>query len=119
MGKVRTYGLRKPEFIGGEVDFRINIYRNQLTTVSAAQDISQNDEQCRKSADNVPTNEQERQIYNYVLENPSITTTQAATLLNIGQRRARNLLVKMVDDRWLNKEGASRSTVYVTNHDTV
>ena len=70
------------------------------------------------SAEKVPTNEQKRQIYNYVLENPSITTTQAA-LLNIEQRRARNLLIKMVDDRWLNKEGASRSTVYVINHDTV
>ena len=67
----------------------------------------------------MPTNEQERQIYNYVLENPSITTFQTATLLNIGQRRARNLLVKMVDDRWLNKQGASRSTVYVINHDPV
>lgn len=115
MGKVKAYGLREPEFIGGEVDLRINIYRNQLNAASAAQDISQHN----VSADKVPTNEQERQIYNYVLENPSITTTQAATLLNIGQRRARNLLVKMVDDRWLNKEGASRSTVYVINHDPV
>lgn len=111
MGKVKAYGLREPEFIGGEVDLRINIYRNQLNATSAAQDIPQHN----VSADKVPTNEQERQIYNYVLENPSITTTQAATLLNIGQRRARNLLVKMVDDRWLNKEGASRSTVYVIN----
>lgn len=81
--------------------------------------VPTNDEQCRESADKMPTNEQERQIYNYVLENTSITTTQAATLLNIGQRRARSLLVKMVDDRWLNKEGASRSTVYVINHDPV
>ena len=129
MGKVKAYGLREPEFIGGEVDLRINIYRNQLNAASAAQDIPQhnvsadkvptNNEQCRESADKVPTNEQERQIYNYVLENPFITTTQAATLLNIGQRRARSLLVKMVDDRWLNKEGASRSTVYVINHDPV
>ena len=71
------------------------------------------------SAGKVPTNEQERQSYNYVLETPSITTPHAATLLNIEQRRARNLLVKMVDDRWLNKEGASRSTVYVINHDPV
>ena len=113
--KVKAAGLKEQEFIGGEVDLRINIYRNQLTADSAAQDISQHN----VSADKVPTNEQERQIYNYVLENPSITTTQAATLLNIGQRRARNLLVKMVDDRWLNKEGASRSTVYVINHDPV
>ena len=64
MGKVKAYGLREPEFIGGEVDLRINIYRNQLSTASAAQDIPQhnvsadnvptNNEQCRESADNVP-----------------------------------------------------------------
>lgn len=125
MGKVKAYGLRDPEFIGGEVDLRINIHRNQLNAASAAQDIPQhmwvptNNEQCRQSADKVPTNEQERQIYNYVLENPSITTTQATTLLSNGQRRARSLLVKMVDVRWLNKEGASRSTIYVINHDPV
>ncbi len=41
MGKVKTYGLREPEFIGGEGDLRINIYRNQLNAASTAQDISQ------------------------------------------------------------------------------
>ena len=28
--KVKETGLREPEFIGGEVDLRINIYRGQL-----------------------------------------------------------------------------------------
>ena len=37
----KPYGLREPEFIGGEVDLRINIYRNQLNAASAAQDIPQ------------------------------------------------------------------------------
>lgn len=41
MGKVKAYGLRDPEFIGGEVDLRINIYHNQLNAASAAQDIPQ------------------------------------------------------------------------------
>lgn len=41
MGKVKAYGLRDPEFIGGEVDLRINIHRNQLNAASAAQDIPQ------------------------------------------------------------------------------
>lgn len=64
MGKVKAYGLRDPEFIGGEVDLRINIYRNQLNATSAAQDIPQhnvsadkvptNNDQCRESADKVP-----------------------------------------------------------------
>ena len=52
MGKVKAYGLRDPEFIGGEVDLRINIYRNQLNVASAAQDIPQHN----VSADKVPTN---------------------------------------------------------------
>ena len=30
--KVKAAGLREPEFIGGEVDFRINIYRGQVAT---------------------------------------------------------------------------------------
>ena len=28
--KVKASGLREPEFIGGEVDLRINIYRGQV-----------------------------------------------------------------------------------------
>lgn len=48
MGKVRAYGLREPEFIGGEVDLRINIYRNQMNAASAAQDISQHNESTDK-----------------------------------------------------------------------
>ena len=30
IGKVTAAGLREPEFIGGEVDLRINIYRGQI-----------------------------------------------------------------------------------------
>ena len=33
--KVKAAGLQEPEFIGGEVDLRINIYRGQVDTNSA------------------------------------------------------------------------------------
>ena len=33
--KVKAAGLREPEFIGGEVDLRINIYRGQVDTNNA------------------------------------------------------------------------------------
>lgn len=32
-----------------------------------------------------------------------------------GLRRTREILVKMVENGWLRKEGASRSTIYVKN----
>ncbi len=67
----------------------------------------------RETADKVPANEQEQQICKYVTENVGITTAQAMKLLGIKQRRTREILAKMVDNGWLRKEGASRSTIYV------
>lgn len=69
----------------------------------------------RQTADKMPANEQEQQIYKYISENVGITTAQAMKLLDIKQRRAREILVKMVENGWLRKEGASRSTIYVKN----
>lgn len=69
----------------------------------------------QKAAKILPIKKQDQLIYKYVLENESITTAQAAKLLDIKQRRAREILVKMVEDNWLQKKGASRSTSYIEN----
>ena len=113
--KVKAAGLREPEFIGGEVDLRINIYRGQVDGTVDLNTAVKLPENRRKTADKVPINEQEQQIYKYVSENVSITTAQAMKLLGIKQRRAREILVKMVENGWIRKEGASRSTIYVKN----
>lgn len=63
----------------------------------------------------MPINEQELQIYNYILENTGITTAQTMELLGIKQRRFREIHAKMVENGWLRKEGTSRSTIYVKN----
>ena len=44
-----------------------------------------------------------------------LAITPAMKSLGIKQRRAREVLVKMVENGWLKKEGASRSTIYVKN----
>ena len=116
--KVKAAGLREPEFIGGEVDLRINIYRGQIdgtVDLKASNTAVKPPENRRETADKVPANEQEQQIYKYVLENAGITTAQAMKLLGIKQRRSREILAKMVEKGWLRKEGASRSTIYVKN----
>ena len=69
----------------------------------------------RETADKMPVSEQEKLIHKFALENGFITTAQTTELLGIKQRRAREILVKMVNKKWLKKEGASRSTVYVIN----
>ena len=120
IGSVKAMGLPEPEFIGGEVDLRIHIYRNQWNGVSSLQHhaggavtAGKLPENCRKTAGKPPITEQERLIHKFTLENGSITTAQAAALLGVKQRRAREILGNMVDNRWLKKEGASRSTIYV------
>ena len=115
--KVKAAGLREPEFIGGKIDLRINIYRGQVDGTI----VDLNDPNAavkppvnrRETADKMPANEQEQQIYKYVSENVGITTAQAMKLLGIKQRRTIEILAKMVDNGWLRKEGASRSTIYV------
>ena len=139
--KVKAAGLREPEFIGGEVDLRINIYRGQVETKdhndfinankvpdttgkvpNSADGVPDTVEKVPDSAEKMPDtmaklpdNEQEQQIFKYVLKNNSITTAKAAELLGVKQRRARAILQDMVEGNYLRKEGAARRTIYVNN----
>ena len=130
--KVKAAGLREPEFIGGEVDLRINIYRGQVTindlndlkkvnkvpdTVPKVPDtvpkVPDTTTKVPNNTDKMPDTEQEQQIYKYVLKNGSINTAETVELLGVKQRRARAVLMNMVEGNYLRKEGAARSTVYV------
>ena len=44
-----------------------------------------------------------------------ITTAKAVGILGVYYRRARAILLNMVESGWLKKEGAARSTIYVRN----
>ena len=63
----------------------------------------------------MPDNEQEQEIYKYVLRNGFITTAKAGELLGVKHRRARAILLGMVEKAYLRKEGAARSTIYIKN----
>ena len=63
----------------------------------------------------MPDNEQEQQIYKYVSENGAITAAETAELLEVKSRRARAVLLNMVKDGYLKKEGVARRTIYVKN----
>lgn len=130
--KVKAAGLREPEFIGGEVDLRINIYRGQVDGTVGLNDAIKVSDTIDKIPDNgngvpdkteivpdtmkkMPDSEQEQQIYKYVLEKGSITTAETVEILGVKHRRARAVLLNMVKDSYLRKEGAARSTIYVKN----
>ena len=123
--KVKAAGLQEPEFIGGEVDLRINIYRGQVDGTVDLNNAIKMPDSGNKVPDKIeivpdtmkkmPDSEQEQQIYKYVLENGSITTAETVEILDVKHRRARAVLLNMVKDGYLKKEGAARSTIYVKN----
>lgn len=132
IGKVKKAGLQEPEFIGGEVDLRINIYRGQINDTVDLNSAEKVPNTGNEVPDNItkmpdtgvkvpdtgikmPDSEQERLIYEYVLENGSITTNTAMELLDVIQRRARIVLQSMIEKDWLKKAGAARSTIYLRN----
>ena len=98
IGKVKVAGLREPEFIGGDVDLRINIYREQIEPVDDVPD----------TIERLPDNEQMKHIYKDVLENGSITTARAAELLGVKQRRARAVLLDMVKKNYLKRRCSTK-----------
>ena len=104
---------------------RINIYRGQTNAVTgadnadkvpdSADEVPDINKKMPDSIGELPDNEQERKIYQYVLENGFITSARTAELLEVKQRRARAVLRDMIEGDYLRKEGAARSTIYV-NH---
>ena len=65
--KVKASGLQEPEFIGGEVDLRINIYRGQVDTNNAnSTKNGANGVKCGAddgtNGDEVPLNKEQTQI---------------------------------------------------------
>ena len=138
MQAMQEYGLREPEFIDMEVAFRINLYRDQNETdyhfdmngigknadkmpesadkvPESADKVLESADKVLENADKVLINVQEKNIYDYIQKNNSITTAQAAECAGVKQRRAREILSKMVKKGLLKKCGASRSTVYLLN----
>ena len=55
IGRVKAAGSREPEFIGGEVDLRINIYRGQVNGIQNADTAGKAPDNCRQTADSPPT----------------------------------------------------------------
>ena len=51
----------------------------------------------------MPENEQEKKIYEYVIETGNVRTVDVEALLEVGSRRARIILRKMVERGWLEK----------------
>ena len=121
--KVKAAGLREPEFIGGEVDLRINIYRGQVDTNNATinandaeKDISgvENGVNGNESGTNgveVPLNKEQMQLkklLKIIEKNPSATQAYYAEEMGVSKRTVSRMFASLQEKGRLVQNGTTR-----------
>ncbi|MBT1162411.1 MULTISPECIES: ATP-binding protein [Bifidobacterium] len=123
--EVREAGLREPEFLGGDTDLRINIYRQVDALASdTASGVRDTTETVRDTAsgvrdttetvrDTTGLTDDERAVIHYAQANGGITSAVAKNVLNLQERQTQKILAGLVNRGILHRIGAARSTRYV------
>lgn len=120
--KVKAAGLQEPEFIGGEVDLRINIYRGQLDTNNAiinasgvengtiGGDCGVND---GTNGDEVPFNKEQTQLeklLQIIEKNPSATQAYYAEEIGVSKRTVSRMFASLQEKGRLVQSGTKRKS---------
>ena len=128
MQEVRDAGLSEPEFLGGDTDLRINIYRNGSETGSddgivtglrrdslsddgiAEETTSKTNAAPNATITVVPS--QKERILDALRKNASISISDAIRILGVQERQAQRILKSLVEEGSAVKIGAARATRY-------
>lgn len=114
IGKVKAAGLREPEFIGGEVDLRINIYRGQNNDIGVNNGVNgvKTDVNDAVYADkNLPDHIQK--LLKLIAENPTETQAQYAEKLGVSKRTISRIIVKLKEQGILEQQGSRRKAKWI------
>ena len=130
--KVKAAGLQEPEFIGGDVDLRINIYRSYVDAKNGENDAkngengAKNGENDAKNGENDAKNEgndaksgsndakkqkelrQEESLLHVIKDNPCETQAYYAAQLGLSKRTISRLFVSLREKGILVQRGTSR-----------
>ena len=117
--KVKAAGLREPEFIGGEVDLRINIYRGQVDTNNAMINANGtgngingvNDTGNGTNSIEAPLNKEQTQIeklLQIIEKNPSATQAYYAEEIGVSKRTVSRMFVSLQEKGILVQSGTKR-----------
>ena len=132
MQQVRDAGLPEPEFLGGDTDLRINIYRTNVNlssddaiTTRLRRDLSSDDAittRLRRDsssddaiAEKEFANEQDSRklILDEIRNREWITTADAVRILGIQKRQVQRMLKDLIDEGFVARLGSGPSTRYV------
>ena len=92
-------GLREPEFIGGDVDLRINIYR-ECDTI-------------RDTIDTNKTQHLEEKLLEQIQLHPHFTQREYAYLLGVSIATIKRLFKKLQKAKYIERKGTNRSGKWI------
>ena len=121
IGKVKAAGLQEPEFIGGEVDLRINIYRGQADINNAninAIDtrIGVNRAKNGTNGVNVPRQKEQTQVeklLQVIEKNPFATQAYYAEQIGVSKRTVSRMFVSLQEKGTLMQNGTKRKSNWI------
>lgn len=125
LGKIKEAGLQKPEFIGGEVDLRINIYRELHSGTEIKNDVNSvknGVNGVKNGTDGVKNNTDEtvytdmdliQKLLEIIAENPTGTQAQYAEKLRISKRTISRIFVKLKEQGILEQQGSRRKAKWI------
>lgn len=103
-------GLREPEFIGGDIDLRINIYRSQVNENDL--NLHKNDlDDLNLDLDdlNLDLDSQLVKLLNIVNIEPTLTLKEYGLRLNVSEATAKRLFNKLKKANIISREGSNRN----------
>lgn len=101
ISKVKAAGLQEPEFIGGEVDLRINIYRGQVRDNDHKNDLN-------KSKANLET-----QLIELIIRNPEMTHKMLSEELSVSAATIKRALTKLRQEGKVIRKGSNRKGKWI------
>lgn len=107
-------GLREPEFIGGDIDMRINIYRSQVNENDL--NLHKNDlDDLNLDLDdlNLDLDSQLVKLLNIVNIEPTLTLKEYGLRLNVSEATAKRLFNKLKKANIISREGSNRNGKWV------
>lgn len=124
--QVMAAGLRAPEFIGGDVDLRINVYRRKIGVVLAENDTLESADDTLavkndtlalgndtlESADDTLASENDEALETKLLamirEDPHLTQQQLAERLNVSVITVKRLMTHLQEHAQIKRDGSKR-----------
>lgn len=107
---VKAAGLKEPEFIGGDVDLRINIYRRQNDTFFETSDtIHDTDDTIFGTSDTIPdTSVQEQLLLALIMQDPAKKQKEYASTMKVSLSTMKRMFARLQEIGILTREGTNR-----------